>query len=1253
MKKTFTLLMLILGFFVSSTAYAQFTAFTIPGATNTYVTCINDSGDVGGYYEDGTGTHGFLFKLNQSDTVIFNYPGAAQTFVYGVNNADKVIGAYNYTGVNTDNEGFTCDVFGTYTDITTSWISGMDITIGRDINDAGCMVGDYKQSTTHVCFSMCGGNNVSFHYNYNPTYINSLNNTGKRAGFWIDGSYRHGLIYDYGNWTEIDYPGATRTMFTSVNDSNIAVGVFNLTRSFLYRNGVFKEIKKADATDFQIRDINNEGMVCGYFKDASNVYKGFFMPVWDIGFRPNPDGWNFGNTMANIWPSSWTQQFDYRRDPYLGGFSSFPKMTYSDGTIDTINRRFFPDWPLFVESVGEDQCYNNLLGFRYLKNSSFLRYRSLLRWWGGSCFGFVQSSFMAWDSIQRFKVEFPLVGPWTPSNKLYQLSLTDENRKCINKLMVRQFQSSYWNYIVPIINNTSPLQTLSQLQTYFLDKNDDERGLCIYNQNGSGGHIVNAYKITIDTVTWDTSYIYIYDNNYPNDTTRKIKIHNSQNCWWYNLSPNGDVGAWEWGGFNANRGLDLCLPASFFYNAPNIDSVSKKNLLVGKDKSGNIEIYNSEGCDFSIRDASGNITGYLAGQVYQDIPNSVAMVPGSGSSQVPIGYFLPDDNYTITMNNFSSTGLYFNLIGNSNTYTYSRSGATLPQEDVIAVGSAGLSVTNNDNTSKIITLGTIIENTDNEMTVDISDLGLSSGSTVNIVPVDSSRVKLISTGLATTYQLDVRYLNVNGEANYSNSSISLQPNCAHYITPDWDNLQTQNVTIYVDCGDDGTNEDTLYYGNQQVPSILTSVFEKDADATVQTDTIYITNNGGGTLNWSVSSGAPSWLTITSGSTGTDYGYFVISIAANSGAARSTDLTITGAGASNSPYLIPVSQDGTLSVPSNVNASDGNYSDGVHVSWDAVSGATDYMLYRSDNAGSNGTAITGWSSSTTYTDASANNGIFYYYSVKAAQDASGLNATDYSAMDDGWRSCFTADYSYTGTCTGQPTLFEDMSSAHTSAYYLWDINNDGSIEYTGNSVSHTFTSAGNYSVKLSVTDSSLCYDDIVQSFTVLSFPDINLPSDTLLCPTESITLDAGSGFNSYLWSTGATIQSITIDSSGYGLGTFGIYVLVSNVNGCSTIDTTVVTWSVCTEDEGQGNNEFRMNIYPNPANEIVNISLNGLKSVANLTIFNMNGQMVFKETIEDNGSSWIGAYHFSGMNKGIYFVRIVTNENAAIGKIVIY
>ena len=58
-------------------------------------------------------------------------------------------------------------------------------------------------------------------------------------------------------------------------------------------------------------------------------------------------------------------------------------------------------------------------------------------------------------------------------------------------------------------------------------------------------------------------------------------------------------------------------------------------------------------------------------------------------------------------------------------------------------------------------------------------------------------------------------------------------------------------------------------------------------------------------------------------------------------------------------------------------------------------------------------------------------------------------------------------------------------------------------------------------------------------------------NTLICAGTSETLDAGTGFNSYLWSDGSTNQILTANSS-------GIYsVTGTDANGCTASDSMVI------------------------------------------------------------------------------------------------
>jgi hypothetical protein len=93
-------------------------------------------------------------------------------------------------------------------------------------------------------------------------------------------------------------------------------------------------------------------------------------------------------------------------------------------------------------------------------------------------------------------------------------------------------------------------------------------------------------------------------------------------------------------------------------------------------------------------------------------------------------------------------------------------------------------------------------------------------------------------------------------------------------------------------------------------------------------------------------------------------------------------------------------------------------------------------------------------------------------------------------------------------------------------------------------------SGNYSVM--VTDLSTgCQSSDAINITIGSVPVVNLGNDTVQCGGV-ITLNAQNTGASYLWSTGASTQTITVNTS----GTYN--VTVTNSDGCSANDAVVVT-----------------------------------------------------------------------------------------------
>lgn len=134
--------------------------------------------------------------------------------------------------------------------------------------------------------------------------------------------------------------------------------------------------------------------------------------------------------------------------------------------------------------------------------------------------------------------------------------------------------------------------------------------------------------------------------------------------------------------------------------------------------------------------------------------------------------------------------------------------------------------------------------------------------------------------------------------------------------------------------------------------------------------------------------------------------------------------------------------------------------------------------------------------------------------------------------------------------GGPTTFCSGGSVTLSApggfTYLW------STGATTQSI--TVSAAGSYFV--TVKDANGCSatsGNTTVTVHLLPTPTITPSGPTTFCAGGNVTLSAPSGFNSYLWSTGATTQSINVTASG------NYTVTVTDANGCSgTSPATTVT-----------------------------------------------------------------------------------------------
>lgn len=150
-------------------------------------------------------------------------------------------------------------------------------------------------------------------------------------------------------------------------------------------------------------------------------------------------------------------------------------------------------------------------------------------------------------------------------------------------------------------------------------------------------------------------------------------------------------------------------------------------------------------------------------------------------------------------------------------------------------------------------------------------------------------------------------------------------------------------------------------------------------------------------------------------------------------------------------------------------------------------------------------------------------------------------------------------------------------------------------------------------KVKVLNSNGCYKMVNLIITLLPKPEINV-SNVEFCKGTRAILDAGSGFTTYLWSTGETTQIINVTQP-------GIYtVTVTNASGCSNSAQLNVTETVAGTITG-------IEIYNNTATVNVSPSGNYLYSL--------------------DGINWQNSNIFYNLSNGTFTVFVKTNSGCEI------
>jgi len=188
----------------------------------------------------------------------------------------------------------------------------------------------------------------------------------------------------------------------------------------------------------------------------------------------------------------------------------------------------------------------------------------------------------------------------------------------------------------------------------------------------------------------------------------------------------------------------------------------------------------------------------------------------------------------------------------------------------------------------------------------------------------------------------------------------------------------------------------------------------------------------------------------------------------------------------------------------------------------------------------------------------------------------------------------------------------------------------------------FAANNNYNYKLfiSVPNTNYVNDTVIGTYHVQDLT-VDIGPDTIWTEQpDTIVLDAGAGFESYLWNDTSTNQTLNVS----GIGTY--YVQVTDVYGCEASDTVVVAL-------GTGNNlvdgTSEVNIYPNPNTGVFNVELNRGNGNITIDIIDMSGRTIKKISPVNTTSVKIDLQKYG---KGLYYVKVTGGDMITVKKVVV-
>lgn len=223
-------------------------------------------------------------------------------------------------------------------------------------------------------------------------------------------------------------------------------------------------------------------------------------------------------------------------------------------------------------------------------------------------------------------------------------------------------------------------------------------------------------------------------------------------------------------------------------------------------------------------------------------------------------------------------------------------------------------------------------------------------------------------------------------------------------------------------------------------------------------------------------------------------------------------------------------------------------------------------------------------------------------------------------------------------TPMPNLGADVTICPGTSATLDPGSFDGYDWSTMESTSTIMVStAGEYIV--AVTDSIGCVNNDTINVDLYTVTPVDLGADITTCSGDVVNLNAGSGYVSYLWSSGQITSGITIDTDTLTIGSTNFGVTATDANGCMITDDANIIVIDCAGIDEQ--NLEAVIAYPNPVRDNLVIDLRG-NTTQVIRLVDISGKVQMSVIPTSN----ILTLDMSELSNGIYLLQVI-GENSSI------